>query len=711
MPAPSSPPLDYREIFYLVRERPRVVLACFGAAAVLSALVLLFSSRLYAASAVVMVEPEEQKVVDIQKVQSEDYQSLEALKTVEQTFQSRALLERVVDSNKLVENPRVMTSGAAPTRDQLVTRLAANLDVHLRRGTRLIDITVQDTDPQIASLVANSLITEFMKLDDEQGANSLHDANQFLEKEATDIKTHLDEAENALQVYKEQNQTPGAGGAQDTAVQQIDTLNAKVSEAKSQRIAAEASYRQVHALGNNVDALLLTPAAQASDEIRELKGTISKAASDFENLKLRYRPKHPKYIDAQNQLTEWKKELVTQTLALAQTTFSAYQSAAAAEQALNQALNEQQTAALEMNRTSLRFDVLSRDAESYRTLYQTVLNRIKQNSVIKDLKVSAIRVIEPAETPTSASSPRPFRVALAGALGGFLASAVSLFLLNSIDQSLKTVAQAEEFLQLPVLTAIPKFPTFNEKTLAAKGETFRTLRTALGLLELPEDRYVYLFTSSLPQEGKTFCALNYAVSLAEQGYRTLLIDGDLRRPMIGRILQPGQGRGIGLTDLLAERCELRDAAHVSQIANLSYIPAGTAESNPVELLARGVFQRLLDQALVHYDRVVIDSAPIHVVSDTLLMVGGAHAVCLVVAANQTPRHSVRRAVQMLQKAEAPITGVVFNLVPRGVAGDYYYDYSYRDRYAEPAPLREETPVELEADADGHAKMETHKEKV
>ncbi len=680
----TSAPVDYRAIYYIFRERAWIVALCLLVAGLATATLLLRSPGIYAARTVLLVEQEEAKVVDIQRIQQEDFQSLEALKTVEQSLQSRTLLERVIDANNLAQNPWLVPGSAEKTltREQLVSKLAKMVDVRLRRGTRLIDITVEHTHPPLTALIANSLVTEFLRQDYEDNSTTLHAANEFLEAEAREIKLKLDGAENALQAYKEQTQSVSSANAQNTVLQELDALSVKATEAKSQRIACETAYQQVQALGSNIDELLVTPAADNNGAIKTIRANMAKAESDLADLKLRYLPGHPKYIQAQSQLAE--NALNRAVLELPQTALSAYENAKAAEQALNEALRQQQSAALEMNQKAIQYDVLARDVESDRALYQTVLTRIKENTVIKDLKTSNIRMIEKAEVPDRPVKPDKPKVIFTGLLCGLLSSVILVFFLNALDQSLKTVNQAEECLGLPVLSAIPKFNMLAEDVLSTKTEAFRTLRASLSMLGRPDDRRVFLFTSSLPGEGKTFCSLNYAFSLAQQGLKTLVIDCDLRRPTIEKILRKNNERKVGLTDYLTTHKNFQEVVHPAAAAHLSYLPGGSNAPNPVELLANNGFDGLIREALVHFDRVVVDSAPIHVVSDTLLILNCIQTVCLVVCANRTSKSSVLRTVQVLQQAGAPLAGVVLNLLPQNANGGYYYDYAYRGKYAESA---------------------------
>jgi succinoglycan biosynthesis transport protein ExoP len=684
--APVSERLDYRALYYLFRERAWAIALCLLIAGLATATFLERSPSIYASTTVLLVEQEDAKVVDIQRVQQDEFQSLESLKTVEQTLQNRALIERVIDANDLSHDSRLISTptASAPTREQLISKVEGMVEVKLRRGTRLIDITVESTDAALTALIANSLVTEFLRQDYEQDATSLHTANEFLEGEAVEIKHKLDDSENALQAYREQTHSVSSADAQNIVVQELNELSVKATEAKSQRITCETAYKEVEALGDNIPALLATPAADNSVAIKDILANITRAESDLADLKPRYKPKHPKYMEAESQLAEWRNALNRAVLELPQTALSAYESSKAAELALNEALQEQQAAALEMNRNAIRYDVLARDVESNRALYQTVLNQVKDNSVIKDLKTSNIRIVEKGEIPSRPVRPDELKVILAGSLCGLLGSVLVVFFLNAIDQSLKTVNQTEECLGLSVLCAIPKFNALAQDENFSKAEIFRTLRACLSTLSRKDDNEVFLFTSSLPGEGKTFCALNYALSLAQQGLTTLLIDCDLRRPTIEGLMRKNNERRVGLTDYLMAHKTLAEVVHPSGTANLFYIPGGSHTDTPAELLANGEFNHLIQEGLPHFDRVIVDSAPIHVVGDTLLILDSIQSVCLVVHANRTPKASVQRTVELLRQAEAPLAGVILNLMPRSANNAYYYDYAYRGNYAESA---------------------------
>lgn len=688
-----------------MRERLWLIALCLLLAGLATTAYLMRTPKIFASKLVLQVEQEEQKILNIQRVQQEDLANLEFLKTVEQTLQSRTLLERVLETNKLASNPRFAVNEPgkpAASREQLVNKLADMVDVKLRKGTRLIDIKVEHTQPELTASIGNSLVAEFLAQNYEHNASSADTAHNFLRIEEKRLKAKLEASERSMQQYKESTKSVSLEDQQNVVVQKLKELNQQVTQAKSQRIVHETAYNQARELSNNTTALMFLPAVANDPNIAEIRSNIGKLESELANLRQRYKEKHPKFIQTASQLAEWKNTLTNAVLGVPSVIRSLYESARSSEAALEAALREQETAALALNKQSLVYNSLAREVESDRGLYAAVLNRIKETTLTKEIKPSRIRVIQQAEVPERPVKPQKVKVALLGLVAGLGAGVLLALFLNSLDRSLKTVDQTEEYLSVPVLSAIPKFtaaPGQQRKLInsdeadSCEAEAFRTLRTALSMLGRKDERRVFLFTSAIPSEGKTFCSLNYAISLAQQGLRTLIIDCDLRRPMVENSLLNSNKRGFGMTDYLTGQKDFKSVIHSTDTENFFYIPAGSHAPNPAELLAKTGIDGIIDEALLHFDRIIVDSAPIHAVSDTLLILNRIQTLCLVVRSGKTPRNSVRRAVQLLKEADAPLAGTILNQIPRSRGGygysyDSYYGYGYYGEYSYGAKQKE-----------------------
>jgi succinoglycan biosynthesis transport protein ExoP len=692
--APKSA-FDLQTIYHAVLEKLWLIAIFVVVALLLAAAYLHRAPNLYSSTATLMVEQGDEKVVNIQKVQQEDLRGLEVLRTIEQVLKSRALLERVAIANNLDKDPRFVPQGVVLTPAQVAGILDQMIDVRLRRFTRLIDVTAVHTDPQIAATVANSLIKEYMKQNLEQYSASSQVANEFLLEEARRLKKKLEQSELALHAYREKTKTVSLEQRQDIVNPKLKELSVRLTEANSKRLDWEAKLAQVKELGTNVEALLVLPVVAADPTIVNIQASIVHAESDFANLRQRYKEKHPKYIQAASQIEEWKNSLSDAVKKIGQTVQSSYESAVVAEKELEKAVREQEAIALDLNSKLIDYNVLSREVESDKMFYDSVNQRLKETSLTKELPSNVIRPVQDAAVATAPFSPNKRKVMLMGGLAGLLFGIFLVIGLNALDRSIKTVDQAEETLGLAVLSAIPEIKEIKkeghslvvaEDARSAGAEAFRSLRTSLRMLGREEDRRTFLFTSALPAEGKTFCAANYGLCLAQQGLRVLLIDGDLRRPAVENVLLGKKTGKAGVTDYLTGQKPLAEIIQNCGHENFSFISAGTTAPNPAELLAQRNFDSLIDEALLTFDRVIVDSAPVHAVSDTLVMLNRIQTVCLVARACKTPARSSLRAIQMLQKANALPAGVILNRLPRrrGPTGSYdpYYDYSYKGQYAD-----------------------------
>lgn len=412
--------------------------------------------------------------------------------------------------------------------------------------------------------------------------------------------------------------------------------------------------------------------------------SLSKLQNEFSNLRQRYKEEHPKYIQALGQVRDWGRTLTNSVLRMAQTVQAAFENARNSELALEQALRDQEVLALELGKLGVQYNVLQREIESDRALYDSVLTRVKETSLTKDLQSDKARILQLAAMPRRPVFPNTRKVLFMG-LFGSLSAGVGLVLgLRSLDTSVSTVDEVEQHLPVPVLAAIEQLrETRNpnkqlvvlEQSHCAGAEAFRSLRTSISMLGRQEMRRTLLFTSALPSEGKTLCAANYALCLAQAGLRTVLIDADLRRPSVERALTGKVSGHPGLTDFLTGQAGLQDILLPSQNERLVYIPSGTAAPNPSELLSQGGFAALIEEALRECDRVVVDSAPIQSVSDTLLLVRHVQTILMVVRAGKTPWKACARAIETVQNAGAPISGIVLNRTKAPRLSVYGRDYS------------------------------------
>jgi len=615
----------------------------------------------------------------------------------------------------------------------------------IRRGTRLIDLYVTNRDPAMAQRLAEAIGREYIRNSIERRASFSQDALRYLLEEEDRLKINLQKSEAAVAEYKAKtpdalqlgggttatgSQTgsgAGAGGTRGGVVEdKLQDLNTKLTGAKSDQIRLEGELKQIEQAGENIDALLAVPSISSSALVNEARRSVTQVEAGIATLALRYKEKHPKMMAARAALAEAKEKLHQAVMAQPEILRNAIEQTKATETSLQGVLQDQQGVAVALNRAAIGYQELARQAETDRALYESVLRQIKDTNLTKDVKTNAVSVIEHSPLPHSPVSPSPTKAIALGLLGGLAAGLAFVLGADMLDRSIKTVDQAEATLGLPVFAAVPEtinqgaLPRLKRRTKALgssnyrvvveipespAAEAFRNLRAALSLLGPEVERKISLFTSALPNEGKSFTSANYSLALAQQGYRVLLIDGDLRRPNMHRIFRFPEAMkknnfdadgAPGVMDCLVGQADLTSAARLIPAGEidivsdnvavagkiqtmtggqLSVLAGGRRAPNPAEILAGSSFGQLVAEAARLFDRVVIDSAPVLAVSDTLLMMPYVQTVCIVLQAAKTPRQVVRRAVSLLAKSGIRPAGLVLNRLRRGRGVGYYYYYA------------------------------------
>lgn len=632
-----------------------------------------------------------------------------------------------------------------PLEEALGRAVAGMVKPVIRRGTRLIDLYVTNRDPVMAQRLADAIGREYIRSSIERRASLSEESLRYLLEEEERLKVNLQKSEAAVAEYKaknpdalqlgggtaatgsQQGSGAGAGGPRGGLVEdKLQDINNRLTTAKADRLRLEGELRQIEQAGDNIDALIAIPSISTAGLVTDAQRNITQVEASIATLSLRYKEKHPRMMAARAALAEAKDKLRQAAMAQPPILRNAIEQTKATEASLQGALQDQQGVAVALNRTAIGWQELARQAETDRALYESVLRQIKETSLTKDVKTNAVSVVERSPVSHSPVSPDPTKAIALGLLAGLATGLAFVFGADVLDRSIKTVDQAENTLGLPVFAAVPEttdqgpgprlkrqsrtWGSSNYRVVvktpeSPAAEAFRNLRAALSLLGPEVERKVSLFTSALPNEGKSFTSANYSLALAQQGYRVLLIDGDLRRPNMHKIFhlpQPAKKNNSeedgapGVMDCLVGEADVASAARpipageidivAGKIAlegnfltatggQLSVLAGGRRAPNPAEILAGPFFGQLVAEATRLFDRVVIDSAPILAVSDTLLMMPYVQTVCIVLRAGKTPRPAVRRAISLLTSAGIRPAGLVLNRLRRSRGVGYYYYYA------------------------------------
>lgn len=619
-----------------------------------------------------------------------------SVNTLIQAAKSREVLARVVSELKLTQRPSFSGGHPAASReavDNAVGIVGAMVRIALRKETRLIDFTVQGPDPELVSSVSSQTVLSLVAELENQKSKTLQSAIQSLVSEGQRLQEKLKQSEIAMHDYKKSNQAISLDERKDLVLTKLKELGAEVNKQSTERLTLETHLSACMEGKLPRDQLLNLPTIANHPKVSGILSQIGQQKAALAVLSERYKPKHPKYEAAEAVIKNQEEQLASilnDAVGLLQSSFD---NARELESKLKEQLKQQESQALDLEQLAVQYNVLKREMESDQAVYESVLTRIKQVDVSKGMEAPPIWVHQLAMVPTEPVSPNAQKLVGSSTAGGFLLGLAIIGLIVVQDRSIRTVDDARDKLRVPVLGMVsslrpsgssqgqplPKDATPGHVALHVHrdvAENFREFRTIITRMARSQ-KTCHMVVSAVPDEGKTFVSTHLGISLASQGLRTLLIDMDLRRSQLAQTFGiPNDRKGV--SDLLLDEASFREVCFGTGVANLALMPSGSRVSNPAELLATCGVERLKEMAYeAGFDRIVIDTAPLVPVNDTLVLGDLADSTFLVVRCNRTPQVIIQEAIRKLQQTGIPLTGLVLNRLSHRARGyDYYYHKSY-----------------------------------
>ena len=620
---------------------------------------------------------------------------------------SRQMAERVVDKMDLVHRsvigsalpPSATEQEVAARKKSLVGFVAGGLTVKPRRGSRLIDLTFESPNSSLSAEIVNTVCDEFINYDLETRTKTTKQAATWLNSELDGMKNRVEDSQRKLVEYTKANPVMGivSTGDKDTVSVTIDRLaglSKQLLDAENERISIEAKYR--FAKDSGIEAIT---AGEVDPSRQALLAKASDLREKLRQLLLEYQDDAPAVVSAKEQLAQVQKDIdgakSTNREEMLAKLGAQYNAAVLKEKTLRDSFDKQRGMAMEESGLSIQYAILKQDADANQKLYNNILQRLKEATLTVGLQDASARVVNYAQTPMFRSYPPVTRnLAMGGILGiGFGVGLV--FLLDYLDNTLKTTEDVNRILQLPALGVIPALGTLNKRRLLGPGgsvatsaelisdhpadsgyaEAYRSLRTSVLLSLADHTPKTILVTSPQPSEGKTTTAVNIAIALAQTGAKVLVIDADMRRPRCHKAL--GVPNRKGLSTFLSSGVDF-DELIAETASGVNILPCGPTPPNPSELLTSPRMLSGLRELEGRYDHIVIDSPPVATVSDALILAKSVDGVVLVVQGGSTSRNIAMRARHMLLNVGAKVFGVVLNKVDAG--SSYYYDYYYKYGY-------------------------------
>lgn len=734
---PVEPPteedeINLRELWNIIVKRRWSILLFILLAVAAAATATYHMTPIYRASLTLQIDGEDKRVARIEEVaggailgSDRDY-----YQTQYDLLRSRSLAQRVVTELDLADRPpeppalldRILapirdgldwvlavltdwlaqadpaeSEGPPPTEaelldraiDRAVSELLGNLTVEPVGTSRLVKLHYTSADPRHAVTVLDALASGYVNLNLERRFEATAYARDFLQERLAQIKSRQEELEREMVAFAREKEIITVGDNQTIVTQRLAAANAALSAAVQRRATAEAAYRQMRGARNQGGLSQVLD----SEIIQALKLSKAKLEAEHQESLRRYTSTHPDMAQLRAQLAQIDRQIDREVALIREVITANYETAKAEEALLRANLELLQQDVLEQQDRSIQFNILRREADINRELYQTLLQRFKEVGVAAGIGTNNISIVDPARVPAWPFQPNPRRNVLLALVLGVLGGIGLAFLREYLDDTFKEPDDLERRLQLPVLGLIPLLPqkrgdlrpialVGHEHPRSVFAESHRSLRTTLGFATASGVPRTLAVTSTAGGEGKSTTVLSLAIQFAQAGRQVLLIDADLRKPSLHHALN--LDNHVGLTNLLASDQERTvNLAQPTHIPNLFVIPAGPLPPNPAELLSGAKMPGLLALAVEKFDLVLLDSPPVLGLADALILGNLCDGTLLTVAMGGATRGQVQVACKRLRGARVHLVGTVLNKFKVRVGGayGYYHGHDHADYHA------------------------------
>ena len=672
---------DWREILVIIVERLWIGVVV----ALLTFFYIWYSTYretpLYRSTATIMVETTTPHLMDFTDVRMMGVRSLEYFNTHLKAMHSRRMMGMALANSGLDEHPDLFP-GASPELDRAEAALRF---VHIApvERSRLINITAEHHNPQIAADLANALAEAYIQQDFDNRMEASMQAVEWLRDRAEEYRERLEVGLLGLQQYREETQSVSLEEDQNIVIDKLKSLNNALTAAQTDRISAETEWS---ALKRQLEAdLPLTdiPIVIEREPAREAFRTWRSQRRNTETVRQRYLPGHPDYQAAVEEEARTFRQFEEAAQRVVDTVQGRYEQMVERERSLRAALEEQEQVAFELDRKLVQYNDLRRRVDAEDKVYQAIISRMQEASLTGSLPSDLIRVVQEARSARSPFHPNRQRAITRGASLGAMFGLIAIFALYFADHRLRRNEEVERTLNLPVLGTLPLISkgSLRERGLATHledtgevAESFRSLRASLMMDPSKREDKIMMITSTNAGEGKSLVATNLAICLAQDGQKTLLIGADLRRPSLHKLFEVENS--VGLSDYLNGERRWSNCLIESGVPRLDVMPAGKLPSRPADLLSGSAWNQMLKSTAEQYDRVIIDAPPLLGISDSLVILSHIDTVLFVVRYGMTHSLSARHALHKLEASGTPCAGVIMNGVNLHSIANYYYYRRY-----------------------------------
>lgn len=676
----GSTDINLAMILRVISEWRWLILGAVGVALAGAVVVTLLTTPLYRSTATLEINPPVVEILEDSKAKSGGGADREYLATQYGLLESRTLAERVAQELNLVADEGFVSQEAdRGTRLKLATnKLMGNFEVEPIPQSRLVEIHYISESPQQAAQIANTFADGFINSNLERRYEASSYARSFLERQIANVKGELEKSERQLVAYAQQQgiintgSADGSGGdAASLQGSSLVALNEALATAQNRRISAEQAYRQAQSSGTTAEV------NESSQLLRQQRAALE---AEYQEKLTRMKPDYPDMVSLRSRIDELNRQIGLENRSVAQgrsnTLLADYRAAAAAERALQARVNQLKGAVLNLRGRSIEYNILQREVDTNRSLYDALLQRYKEIGVAGGIGTNLVSIVDQAQPSDFPYRPSLILNLLIGLVLGLVAGIGAALILEFLNDTVKTQDDVRDKLRLAALGVIPKKESDDSLAEELKDQTspvseaYFSLRTAIQFTTESGAPKTLLITSTRPAEGKSSTTLALAQNFAKLGNSVLLIDGDLRKPAFVT-----GSDAKGLSKLLTNSDPIRSHVLATQFDNLWLIPCGPIPPNPAELLASPRLKAILAEATAEFDMVIIDGPPVLGLADAPLLGAACRGTLMVIESGKTRTKAAVETINRLNASNSNIIGAVLTKFKHQAHG-YGYGYNY-----------------------------------
>jgi polysaccharide biosynthesis transport protein len=733
--------LDYWRV---IVKRRWTILTAIAAVLIIAAISTWKATPIYRSTIKIQIDPEQTNVLPFKDTveptagyaQSQDY-----LQTQFKVLESKTLAARVIKALNLEHDKSFVESSRPEAKsktlewvrgwfgedkneeeteiefsarqerklDNLVRIFSRSLTTSPIRNSRLVDVSFENRDSKLAAQVANQLAKEYIDMNFRTKFEATQTASAFLTEQMTDMQANVEKSESRLVQFSQKNDIYEISDKENVILQKLSDLNSALTTAQADRIQKESVWNIIHQAGPDT-----FPEVLRNELIKGLETSLAALKVQQAKLESSFKPGWPELDQIKGQVAEADAQLAAERQKAIRNVETEYRTAVQRERLLSQALAEQKNQANAFNQNSIQYNIIKRQVETDKQLYDGLLQRMKEAGVAGLLKSNNIHVVDPARPSQIPYRPdKAMNLSIGLAIGLLLGLGLAFFF-EHLDSSVKTPDDVDRFIKLPSLGVIPSAASLMQSgrrkliavpsaagaskemgndasvelithhdTKSLISEAYRNLRTSILLSSgSGHPPKTLLVTSSQAGEGKTTTAVNIAITLSQTGGKVVLLDCDMRNPRVHRVM--GVENTAGMSTYLSGNSDLSTLIQESEIPNLFIVSAGRIPPNPAELLGSLRMKQGLALLDEYFEHIVIDTPPVLSVTDARILGTMVDGVVLVIKGGETPKEAVQRTKRLLQEVHAHLIGILLNNVDVRSADYHYYSkyyyYGYGKKY-------------------------------